>query len=162
MRQSSVQPLVLLPADLRVWALMREESPPADSMIDPTVRVGSSWLARLIAAFALFAILTGPSLAFGNWAYGFSTSRPSRLVEQLDAAVHGVRQATPRLLQLDRDRHVPSPTPLCPFALAHSLSIRFAGQERERASFAEPVSHASARDSIVAQPRAPPHSSLAA
>jgi hypothetical protein len=130
-------------------------------MTDP-VRVGSSWLARLIAGFALFAILTGPSLAFGNWAQGFSTSRPSKLVERLDAAVHGDRQTTSRLLQLDRDRHVPSPTPLCPFALAHSLPIRFAGQERERASFAEPVSHASARDSIVAQPRAPPHSSLAA
>ena len=140
---------------------MREESPPADSMTDP-VRVRSSWLARLIAAFALFAILAGPSLAFGNWAQGFSTSRPSKLVERLDASVHGDRQATSRLLQLDRDRHVPSPTPLCPFALAHALSIRFAGQARERASFAEPVSHASARDSIVAQPRAPPHSSLAA
>jgi hypothetical protein len=161
MRQSSVRPLVLLPADLRVWALMSEESPTADSMTDP-IRVGSSWMARLITAFALFAILAGPSQAFGNWAQGFSTSRPSKLVERLDTAVHGARQATSRLLQLDWDRHVPSPTPLCPFALAHSLSIRFAGQERERVSFAEPVSHASARDSIVAQPRAPPHSSLAA
>lgn len=143
-------------------SLMREESSPADSIPHPTDGVRSAWLARLVAAFALFAILTGPSLAFGNWAQGFSTSRPSKLVQQIDAAVHGDRQARPQLLQLDRDRHVPAPGPLGPFALPHSLSIGLDVQKVERASFGDPVALASARHSIVAQPRAPPSSSLAA
>ena len=161
MRQSSGRPLVLRPADLRVWPLMREQSPPAGSVTDP-IRVGSSWLARLVAAFALFAILTGPSLAFGNWALGFSTSRPSKLVQRFDAAVHGDRQAASRLLQLDRDRHIPAPGPLGPFAASHTLSVGVDDQEHAGPLFGEPLTHASAHDSIVAQPRAPPRSSLAA
>jgi hypothetical protein len=115
----------------------------------------------LTAAFALFAILSGPSLTLGSWALGFSTPQTSKLAQRQDSPVHCDRNSAFRLLQLDRDRHDASPGALGPTAAA---TIHRAVTDQQRAQLLpdEQVLLVAIRNSIVAQPRAPPFSSHAA